>query len=101
VCLVEYLIRTEVQGRWKGVRHLLLSYVFARQLWFTFLLLVGLHDLAPQVGEISFDDWQARISNEVDGMARKGLRGLVHLEPEEPLRFRWSIAQLSQSNPAR
>jgi hypothetical protein len=49
VCLVEYLIGPEVQGRWKGVQHLLLSYVFARQLWFTFLLSVGLHDLAPQV----------------------------------------------------
>jgi hypothetical protein len=69
VCQVEYLIGTEVQGRWKGVQHLLLSYAFAMPLWFTFLVLVGQHDQ------------QARISNEVDGMARKGLKGLVHLEP--------------------
>jgi hypothetical protein len=51
--------------------------VFARQFWFLLLQKVGLHDLSPQLGDTSFDDWLARINDTVNGQTQKGLNSLV------------------------
>ena len=38
---------------------------------------VDLHDLSPQLGDTSFDDWLARINDTVNGQTPKGLNSLV------------------------
>jgi hypothetical protein len=38
---------------------------------------VGLHDLSPQLGDTSFDDWLARTNDTVNGQTQKGLNSLV------------------------
>uniref|UniRef100_K3Y117 Reverse transcriptase zinc-binding domain-containing protein n=1 Tax=Setaria italica TaxID=4555 RepID=K3Y117_SETIT len=44
------------------IDHLLVSCVFTQQVWFRLLQSVGLHILAPQPDETSFDDWWEKAS---------------------------------------
>jgi len=39
----------------------------------------GLQDLAPQVVELSIDDWLANISKRVSGQGQKGLNSIIIL----------------------
>ena len=39
------------------IDHLMVSCVFSRQVWYTILHDLGLHTLAPQTGDRSFEDW--------------------------------------------
>jgi hypothetical protein len=41
----------------ENIDHLLVSCVFARQFWFSFLQRVHLHELAPQMDTTSFSEW--------------------------------------------
>jgi hypothetical protein len=45
----------------ENIDHLLLSCVFTRQFWFSFLQRVNLQELAPQLENISFMEWWRRI----------------------------------------
>ena len=46
------------------------SHVLTRQVWSTILQKVGLQTLAPQIDDLSFDDWWAGASGRVDGQVR-------------------------------
>lgn len=59
--------------------HLLVSCIFSRQVWFIVLQGFGLQDLAPQVVELSIDDWLANISKRVSGQGQKGLNSIIIL----------------------
>jgi hypothetical protein len=59
--------------------HLLGSCVFTRQVWFNKFSKIGLQALAPQVGNISFDDWWETINSRVEGQIRKGLNSVIIL----------------------
>ena len=49
------------------IDHLLVSCVFARQLWFSILLKFGLQVLAPNLENENFDEWWANASGRVSG----------------------------------
>jgi len=59
--------------------HLLVSCVFSRQVWFIILQGFGLQDLAPQVGEPSFEEGWENINTRVSGQVKKGLNSIVIL----------------------
>jgi hypothetical protein len=40
---------------------------------------VALHSLSPQPGELSFDDWWAKVSAQVDGQVRQDLNSIAIL----------------------
>jgi hypothetical protein len=61
------------------INHLLLSCVFSHQVWFIILQSVGLQALAPQIGDLSFDDWWDQSSKRVEGQNRKGLNSIIIL----------------------
>jgi hypothetical protein len=61
------------------INHLLLTCVFSRQAWFFILQRVGLQSLAPQLGDLSFDDWWDQSSKRVEGQNRKSLNSLIIL----------------------
>jgi hypothetical protein len=54
------------------INHLLVSCVFSCQFWFIILQKFGLHALAPQTDNHSFDDWWEQASRRVDGQNKKG-----------------------------
>lgn len=52
------------------INHLLLSCVFSQQAWFIILQRLGQQALAPQIGELSFDDWWEQSSKRLEGQDR-------------------------------
>jgi hypothetical protein len=63
----------------KDIDHLLLSCVFARDFWFSFLQQVHLQEIAPQLEVRSFMDWWRKIDEESLRSVQKGLNSLVIL----------------------
>jgi hypothetical protein len=63
----------------ENIDHLLLSCVFTRQFWFSFLQRVNLQELAPQLENISFMEWWRKIDEESQGSVQKGLNSLIIL----------------------
>nr|TKW38993.1 hypothetical protein SEVIR_1G150100v2 [Setaria viridis] len=63
----------------EDIQHLLVGCVFARQFWFKLLQDVGIEVLAPQLTEVSFDDWWRKVECVVGGEMRKGLNSLIIL----------------------
>jgi len=61
------------------IDHLLVSCVFARQLWFNLLLRFGLQELAPNLEDEKFDDWWATASRRVTGQVLNGLNSIIIL----------------------
>ena len=78
----DFLIRSSAHFVTKLKRHLTICWspvFFSRQVWFIVLQGFGLQDLAPQVVELSFDDWLANISKRVSGQGQKGLNSIIIL----------------------
>jgi hypothetical protein len=63
----------------ENIVQLLLSCVFTRQFWFSFLQWVNLLELAPQLENISFMEWWHRIDEKSLGSVQKGLNSLIIL----------------------
>lgn len=63
----------------ENIDHILVSCVFSRQFWFHILRQVGLHSLAPQPTESSFDAWWERAHATTTGLTQKGLDSLIIL----------------------
>jgi len=63
------------------IDHLLVSCVFARQMWFTLLQKFGLQVLAPGLDDEFFEDWWANACERVAGQAKKGLNSITFWEP--------------------
>lgn len=61
------------------IDHLLVGCVFARTFWFRLLGQVNLQGLAPQMGEENTMQWWKRCSEQLQGIARKGLNSLITL----------------------
>ena len=61
------------------INHLLLSCVFARQIWFEILQGLGLQVLAPQLEDPSFEDWWLKVNNKVSVQVQKGLNSIIIL----------------------
>jgi hypothetical protein len=61
------------------INHILMSCVFSRQAWLFILQRVGLQSLAPQLRDLSFDDWWDQSSKRVEGQNGKGLNSLIIL----------------------
>ena len=59
------------------IDHLPVSCVFSRQVWFAVLQGLGLQTLAPQVVDLSFEDWRTAVSNRVTGQVQKGLNSII------------------------
>jgi hypothetical protein len=53
--------------------------VFARSFWFQLLGQVNLSAFAPMVGETKTMEWWSRISEQLQGIAKKGLNSLITL----------------------
>jgi hypothetical protein len=62
------------------IDHLLVSYVFARNYWFKLLRKVNLQNFTPQVYEENTMLWWKRCSDQLHGIARKGLNSLISLD---------------------
>jgi hypothetical protein len=58
---------------------MLLSCVFARQIWYGILQGLHLQVLAPQMEDSSFEDWWQRVNNRVDGLVQEGLNSIIIL----------------------
>jgi hypothetical protein len=63
----------------ESIDHLLVACVFSRQFWFYFLQQVGLHSLALQTSEPSFNAWWERVNTSSTGLTQKGLDSLTAL----------------------
>jgi hypothetical protein len=61
------------------INHLLVSCVFARQVWDGLLQPVGLLELVPQPVDEVFDEWWRSSNMRVHGHIRKGFNSLVVL----------------------
>jgi hypothetical protein len=61
------------------VDHLLVSCIFARQMWFTMLQKFGLQVLAPDLDDEIFEGWWANASERVAGQVQKGLNSIIIL----------------------
>ncbi|CAO2038521.1 unnamed protein product [Urochloa humidicola] len=61
------------------IDHLLLSCVFARQVWYVVLQRFGLQALAPHLEDISFEDWWHKVSTRVNGQTQRGLNSIIIL----------------------
>ncbi|GJN14583.1 hypothetical protein PR202_gb01427 [Eleusine coracana subsp. coracana] len=61
------------------INHLLVSCVFTRQFWFTFLQRVGLGFFAPQPSNISFEDWWRWASSSANNTLKNSLDSLIIL----------------------
>ena len=64
----------------ESIDHLLIECVFSRQFWYYILRQVGIHSLAPQPSDTSFDDWWEKASAATSGLTQKGLNSLIVLE---------------------
>lgn len=63
----------------ESIDHLLVGCVFAREFWCRLLGQVNLQGLAPQPGEGKAMEWWRRMSEQVQGIAEKGLNSLIIL----------------------
>jgi hypothetical protein len=63
----------------ENIDHILVSCVFSRQFWYLLLRQVGLHVLAPQPTESSFDEWWERAGMTTSGLNKRGLNSLIVL----------------------
>jgi hypothetical protein len=63
----------------ESIDHLLVSCVFSRQFWFHMLHQIGLHMLAPQLNEHSFDSWWERTNMAASGLLKQGINSLIIL----------------------
>jgi hypothetical protein len=61
------------------IDHILVGCVFARSFWFQMLGQVNLSGFAPKVGEAKTMKWWSRISEQLQGIAKKGLNSLITL----------------------
>jgi len=61
------------------IDHLLVSCVFARQLWFSILLKFGLQVLSPNLEDENFEEWWANASGRVSGQVLNGLNSIIIL----------------------
>jgi hypothetical protein len=61
------------------IDHLLVSCVFARQMWFFILQKFGLQMLAPNLEDESFDDWWISASGRVSGQVLNELNSIIIL----------------------
>jgi len=61
------------------IDHLLVSCVFARQLWFSLLLKFCLQVLAPNLEDENFEEWWANASGRVSGQVLNGLNSIIIL----------------------
>jgi hypothetical protein len=61
------------------VRHILVSCVFAREVWVQILSLVGLQHLSPSLGEGIFQEWWRLAERRVSAVMKKGFNTLVVL----------------------
>jgi hypothetical protein len=61
------------------INHMLLSCVFARQIWYGILQGLHLQVLAPQMEDSSFEDWWQRVSSKVDRLVKEGLNSIIIL----------------------
>jgi hypothetical protein len=61
------------------VQHILVSCVFARQVWVQILSLVGLQHLSPILGEGIFQEWWRLAERRVSAVMKKGFNTLVVL----------------------
>ena len=61
------------------INHLLVGCVFSRQFWVLLLQRIGLAQLSPQPGVISFDEWWRGAVMLVNGEVKKGLNSLIIL----------------------
>jgi hypothetical protein len=55
------------------IDHILVGCVFARSFWFQLLGQVNMSGFAPQLGEVKTMKWWSRISEQLQGIAKKGL----------------------------
>jgi hypothetical protein len=63
----------------ESIDHILVGIVFARNFWFLLLGQVNLSGFAPQLGEVNTMQWWSRISEQLQGIAKKGLNSLITL----------------------
>jgi hypothetical protein len=63
----------------ENIDHLLISCVFARQFWFTFLGKVNLQGISPQPEDTSFFDWWRKSNVVITGAAQRGLNSALIL----------------------
>ena len=61
------------------INHLLVSCVFSRQVWFIVFQQFGLQCLAPQPGDLLFDEWWEQVNTRVTDLVKQGLNSLVIL----------------------
>jgi hypothetical protein len=61
------------------IEHLLVTCVFAREIWYKVLSFVGLQQLSPSLDEESFQDWWAKAEDRVASQRKKGFNSLVIL----------------------
>jgi hypothetical protein len=63
----------------ESIDHLLVFCVFSKQFWFHMLHQIGLHMLAPQLNEHSFDSWRERTNMAASGLLKQGINSLINL----------------------
>lgn len=61
------------------MQHILLQCVFAREVWFHTLSLIGLQCLTPGTAESSFQDWWHRSGTKIQKAQKKGFNSVVIL----------------------
>jgi len=61
------------------IDHLLVSCVFAHQVWFYILQRFGLQELAPNLEGGNFDEWWVNASGRVFGQVLNGLNSIIIL----------------------
>jgi hypothetical protein len=61
------------------INHLMSSCVFAREFWFILLQRVGLGAFAPQVSEITFQEWWRQVLSSISTPNRRGINSLIIL----------------------
>ena len=59
------------------MQHILLSCVFARELWFQVLSKVGLQNLSPGLEVAVFQEWWRQSETQLSNEQRKGFNSLV------------------------
>jgi hypothetical protein len=61
------------------IQHILISCVFARQVWTLILIRMGLDALAPQPGSFRFSSWWCQGLKNIEKSSRKGFNSLIIL----------------------
>jgi hypothetical protein len=63
----------------ESIDHILVGCVCARNFWFQLLGQVNLPGFAPRLGEVNTMQWWSRTSEQLQGIAKKGLNSLITL----------------------